>query len=384
MAHKTTPFVTQYDLFLFAGEASGDLHGEALLQNLHTLCPSLSVYGVGGPRMRKQHFHTILPMEEFQVMGFVDVFFALPKLFRHFYFLARHILQQHPRAVLCIDYPGFSLRLERYLRKKGYQGKIIHYISPSVWAWGKKRIPLMEKSLDLLMTFFPFEKSYFSPSFPVVYVGHPLVTRIAETKPASLPWALEKKVISLFPGSRKKEILRNLPLQWEALQTLLDTYPDAIGAISLSQENFRPLLGKIIPLSHPRIRLVPVEETYALMQHSFMSIAKSGTVTLELALHKVPTVVTYPISPLDLWIARDLLRIRLPFYCIVNIAAGKEVFKELIGPNATRENLLQEALRLFSFSSYREEKKELCQELIHQLGSSSASQKAAKTVLTLL
>jgi lipid-A-disaccharide synthase len=377
--------MTTYDLFISAAEASGDLHGEALLQSLDTLSPSLKTFGVGGPRMRalplkNSNFKTLLPMEEFQVMGFVDVFLALPRLRRHFYFLADAILKENPKAALFIDYPGFHLRLEKHLKKRGFQGKIIHYISPSVWAHGSHRISFLEKNTDLLLCIFPFEPPLFTPSFQAEYVGHPLVSRLEEP-PLPLSWTQGKRIISLFPGSRKKEILLNLPTQLKALKSVLS--PDTLGAISLSQEAFLPLIVKCLEkeglsLSHDSIRLVPSEDTYALMKGSHCALAKSGTVTLELALLGIPTLVTYGIAPLDLFIAKRILRISLPFYCIVNIIAKEEIFPEYIGPSLTPQALTSALQTLLA--SY-EEKKALTQKIPILLGKKKASLEAARLIL---
>lgn len=372
-----------YDLFIFAGEPSGDLHGEALLESLFKENSHLKILGVGGPRMRKEKsFHCVLPMEEFQVMGFVDVFLALPKLIYHFYSLAHLILKVKPEKVLFIDYPGFNLRMERHLRKKGFQGKIIHYICPSVWAHGKGRIALLEKNLDLLLTVFPFEKKLFSKDFNVEYVGHPLVSRIEKDTSEILPWSRDKTLISLFPGSRKKEILLNFPLQLKVLKKVLSD--KIISAVSVSQEAYLPLLEACIAKENMQglIKLVPSSETYSLMKSSYMAIAKSGTVTLELALHEVPTVVTYGIAPLDLFILQHILKVLLPFYCIANIVANKEVFKELIGPALTEKALLQEVENLLS-PSYNLEKKDLCLEVIKLLGKKKASRESARFILSL-
>ena len=385
MVKKTTLPINP-DIFLFTGEASGDLHGEALLQSLYAKRPDLSIFGVGGKRMRATPFQSILAMEKFQVMGFIDVFLALPKIIQHFYFLRNQILQSNPKIALFIDYPGFSLRMEKHLKKKGFQGEIIHYICPSVWAWGKRRISFLEKNTDLLLSIFPFEKSFFSPLFPVKYIGHPLVTRIKEAQIEPFPWAFGKKVISLFPGSRKKEIQRNFPLQLRALKTLLQ-HEGTLGAISLSQEAYRPLLEELVQkegLDPTKLKWINSKEIYGLMQHSFLAIAKSGTVTLELAFHAIPTVVLYATSKLDFWIAWHLLKIRLPFYCIVNIAAKKEVFKEFFGPYTTQENLNQEVLRLYQDTVYREGIKELCAELLQSFGRANSSAIAAEELLSRL
>ncbi|MDP1879513.1 MAG: lipid-A-disaccharide synthase, partial [Parachlamydiaceae bacterium] len=122
--------------FIFAGEASGDLHGSRLIQAMHEKNPSIIFFGVGGPRIRQEKFSCITKMELFQVMGFTDVFKALPRLVKLFYFIRNQIILEQPDAVILIDYPGFNLRLARSLRKKGYRGKIIQYICPTVWAHG--------------------------------------------------------------------------------------------------------------------------------------------------------------------------------------------------------------------------------------------------------
>lgn len=235
------------DLFIFAGEQSGDLHGEKLLLALREKRPDLIVSGVGGPRMRAVGIDCILPMEEFQVMGFIDVFRSLPKLLRQFHFVARSILKLNPKAVVTIDYPGFNLRMARHLRKKGYKGKLIHFICPSVWAWGKKRIPLMANNLDLLLSILPFEKQLFKETLlQVVFVGHPLVERLKHYPYKELSLPREKKILALFPGSRRKEIERNLPLQIQVCKALMQEHPEIHVAISVAGEEHRALIREIL------------------------------------------------------------------------------------------------------------------------------------------
>jgi lipid-A-disaccharide synthase len=376
--------MTAYDLFLFAGEPSADLHGEALLKNLHAENKNIKIFGVAGPKMRAQGMDCIMEMERFQVMGFVDVFLALPRLMQQFYSIADLILTKNPKVALFIDYPGFNLRMEKYLRKKGFQGKLVHYICPSVWAWGKKRIPLMEKNLDLLLSIFPFEKEYFSSSFPVHYVGHPLVSRIQSYSHQTLSFPPHQTLVAVFPGSRKKEILLNFPIYLKVMKKLIEQTPGLLFGLSISQQAFLPLIEDCIEKESLQmgkdIVFVPSAHTYDLMKQCKMAIAKSGTVTLELALHHVPTVVTYGIAPLDLFIAQKVLRISLPFYCIVNIVAGKEVFKELIGPQLTEKSLYEEAYRLLHDASYRSACIQQCKKVEGILGPRNASQEAAKVL----
>ncbi len=373
------------DLFIFVGEKSADLHGEKILKALKQLSPSLRISGVGGPKMRAVGMDCILPMEEFQVMGFVDVFLALPKLMRQFYFVANQILTLKPKTVLFIDYPGFNLRMAKHLRRKRYQGKLCHYICPSVWAWGKKRIPFMAKHLDLLLTILPFEKHYFAnTNLRIEYVGHPLLQRIKEHNYRPYPFPKDKKIIAIFPGSRRKELERNLPLQLQVCTRLMLDHPNLAFALSISDERFLPLIEEVVRKQgwKDNLQLIPQDRTYELMRAAHAAIAKSGTVTLELALHEVPTVVTYAISPFDLFIARDILKIRLPFYCLVNIIANSEVFSELFGPNFTEKNLYQK-ISLLIEGSQRKICQASCHALKEQLGDRNASTEAAQHILKL-
>ncbi len=358
-------------LFVFVGEKSADLHGERLLKGLYARNPSLKVWGVGGPKMRAVGLDVVMEMERFQVMGFVDVFFALPRLIKQFYTLRREILKRNPKVCLFIDYPGFNLAMEKSLRKKGFKGQICHYICPSVWAWGKKRIPKMEKILDYLFVIFPFEKQFFNPEkLKCLFVGHPLVQRIAEEKPAPITLP-QGRILALFPGSRAKEIDRNLSMQLKCAEKLMLEWPDLHIALSVTSSQLLPLIKKYIPPTLPVI-FVEAKDTYALMRAAHMAIAKSGTVTLELALHGVPTVVTYGISPVDLFIARTILRINLPFYCIVNIVAQKEVFPELFGPYLTDARLLEATRRFLLYPQVFQECKENCRSLYNSLAGQSA------------
>ncbi len=373
------------DLFILAAEPSADLQGAHLIEELLRQNPSLRIAAVAGPRMRALPIEVIAPMETLQVMGFLDVALALPRIAQFFFHLRNTLLKLNPRATLCIDYPGFNLRLEKSLRKKGYKGKLIHYICPSVWAWKKKRIGQMEKTLDLLLSVFPFEKEYFtSPKLPVEYVGHPLTKAVEEHEPSIdflSTYHLKGPIFALFPGSRKSEIEHNLPLQLEAAKKLCQLDPKLQIAISVASKDRE---AQVWSLAGLKAICIPFEHTYDLMRHSHLAIATSGTITLELALHEVPTVVTYFIKPLDLFLAEKIFRIRLPFYCIVNIITSSSVYPELFGPHLTPENLYSSALEMLRSQPTRVACQKGCRLLKEMLGNTPASKLAAQKVLELI
>jgi lipid-A-disaccharide synthase len=374
------------DLFIFAGEVSGDLHGEKLLKELYAANPNLKVRGVGGPKMRAVGMDCIIPMEEFQVMGFIDVLSSLPKLVKKFKIIKNDILKHPPKGVVTIDYPGFNLRLARALHQKDSPAKRVHYICPTVWAWGKRRIPKMERSLDQLLTILPFEPDLFSKHLlNTTYVGHPLITRINNHQydpqwNQSYGIENEQQILSIYPGSREKELLRNFPMQMKAAKQIQKNHPDLQIAVSCSNDTFLPFLKKVAG-DHLIIRQ---EHSYELMRASQLAIATSGTVTLELALHHIPTVVTFAINPLDVFLAQKIFRIKLPHFALPNILYNGELFPELFGPNLTEEALYKRGNDFMLSECKRIECIEGCKRLKHQLGKQDASKEAARVILELV
>ncbi|MBS0616132.1 MAG: lipid-A-disaccharide synthase [Verrucomicrobia bacterium] len=358
------------DLFIFAGELSADLHGARLLKELYAKNPELKIAGVLGPEMRKFPATCLLPMEKFAVMGFVDVLKQLPRLWRQFRFVRDTILKVSPSAVVTIDYADFSLKLAKSLRKKGYRGKICHYISPSVWAWRKGRIHTMAQNLDLLLTILPFEKQYFSStSLRVEYVGHPLISQI-QPRTSFTP-----NLIALFPGSRAHEVKRNLPLQLAAFQKLQQEIPELKCTISVAHENLRPLIDSLAPVASTS------SNRMELMQKPQVAIAKSGTVTLELALYNVPTVVTYAVSSFDAFLVKYILRILMPQYCLVNIIGNKTIYPEFFGPHLSADAIAQEVKKMIADPAPCLAG---CAAVRKILGSQDASQRSAELILSLI
>lgn len=375
--------------FVMAGEPSGDLHGASLIHALKKEIPDSFFCGVSGPRMRAEGTEEVLPMEKFAVMGFTDVLKAFPRIYKQFYLVRDHILKTQPDCVIFIDYPGFNLRLAKALRKKGYSGKLVHYICPSVWAWGKKRIAHMATTLDLLLTIYPFEaKSFAHTSLSVKYIGNPLqeyINRHAYNDNWKDSFSIDgKTLISIFPGSRLGEIHRNLPIQLEAAALFQQFHPDTAFGISSSNETNRLLIQHMIDSAGLKNAFtVPKEYTYELMRDSHSAIAKSGTVTLELALHKRPTIVVYALSTLNWLIAKFIIRLKLPHYCIVNILNGKRVFAELIEEGFNAKNLVQHLENIHS-GAKREDSLYGCQNIIKLFQNGSASRNGALVIKELL
>ncbi len=377
MLMRKKPLLTSdtNSLFLFAGEQSGDVLGGNLVRALHHAAPSMHLYGVGGTEMQRAGMEITHPMERFQVMGISDVVKALPRLATDFRKIKQEILTKQPAGVVLIDYADFNMRLSRALRKAGYRGKIIHYVCPSVWAWRKNRVKSLAKTLDHLLSILPFEKECFTQTqLPVTYVGHPLVGAI-DTHTYDPAWTFTRPLIALFPGSRRHEIALNLPVQLAAARKFAPGYTIAVSVARPSLEDL------ICPLVDDSIILVPAEKRYELMRSADGALATSGTIILELGLHSVPTVATYQLATFNYLIGRYALRLRLPFYTLVNIICGKEVYPEFIHKELSVDDIATALKILLDNPTHCHQE---CARLRELLQRHDASHQAAQTILQTL
>ncbi len=376
-------------IFVFAGEHSGDLLGSSLIQNLKNEHPNLRISAVAGPKMRAENIDCILPMEKFQVMGFFDIISYLPKLISQFRNIRKWIIKNKPDVCIFIDYAEFSLLMQKSLKKKNLPIKLVQYVSPSVWAWRARRIKPMSKSLDLLLSILPFEKEFFSKtSLPVQYVGNPLITK-KESYTYLSNWrqknnlSEKKPILAIFPGSRTHEIQRNLPLQLQVAKKALEDHPNLQMVLSASSHS--DLIEKVSAQHFTKpITIINATSNYNLMKNTDFALATSGTVTLELALHKVPTIVTFAITKKDLFLARRVLRIRMPYFALPNIIFKKELFPEFFGPNFTFDNIYNALNAYLSQKKCSRDVSSNCSKLSAILGTQNASICASEQITILL
>ena len=317
-------------LFLFAGEQSGDVMGAHLVRLLQR--SGYYCIGVGGLEMQKAGLESVLPFEKFQLMGFKDVVCKLHVILQQLNFLKRYIIDQQLSTVIFIDYPGFSLRLAKLLRKAGYRGKIAQYVCPTVWAWKPKRIKTLERYFDALYCLFPFEPKLFQATvLPTFFCGHLLAHQL-DSAPAG-------KDLVIFPGSRAPVIAKNLQVQLKAAEKIQESTGLSVK-ISCARSDLYPVIEAI---NQGRFEIV--DATYRL-QDAKLAIATCGTIVLELGLLKIPTVVTYRVSLFDGLVARLFFKLNLQFYSLVNLLMSQEVFPEFIGPRLSSEMIASKLMTL--------------------------------------
>jgi lipid-A-disaccharide synthase len=332
-------------VLISAGEASGDLYAASLVETLRRRGYDLDFFGCAGPRMRQAGVRAVVDSASLAVVGLVEVVTHIPRIRREFRKLVRVASEERPDAVILTDSPDFHLRLARKLKRLGMP--IIYLVAPQVWAWRQGRLPLMRKVIDRLLCIFPFEEDFFiQRGIPTTYIGHPL-TRLV--RPSASPAELRRRfgiaedarMIALLPGSRKGEIERHLPYLIDAVQRIqaaAPAPPEFILALPLGL-NFRERF-------HGSSIQVREGETWDVLACADLALAASGTVTIEAGLLGTPLIAFYRVNKLS-WLMGKFL-VRVPFYSMVNLVAGREIVPELIQSDMTGERLAEEAMRLLS------------------------------------
>jgi lipid-A-disaccharide synthase len=322
--------------YIIAGEASGDLHGSNLIKAIKAKDTNAIIQCWGGDLMQSAGGHLVKHYRSLAFMGFVEVLLNLRTILSNIKFCKQDIEAFTPDVLICIDYPGFNLRIAKWAKAKGL--KVIYFIAPQVWAWKENRVPAMRASIDRLLCILPFEKKYFKErwNWEVDYVGHPLMKVLADQQdlPHPLPQLSNDKIIALLPGSRKQEIIKKLPAMLSVIQAF-PAYHFAIAqAPGLDDEWFSALVPK-----QAQVHIVK-GNTYALLNNSVAALVTSGTATLETALLGVPEIVCYKGNPITLALAKRFVKIK--FIALVNLIMNKEVVKELIQENLNTQNLVHE------------------------------------------
>jgi lipid-A-disaccharide synthase len=334
---------------IVVGEASGDILGAALMQELRKHFPTAEFSGIGGPRMLEQGFHSYFPQDRLAVMGLIEPLKRLPELLRIRKFLREHFIANPPSVFIGIDSPDFTISLEASLKEQGI--KTVHYVSPSVWAWRQKRVLKIAHAVDLMLTLLPFEaKFYHEHNVPVEFVGHHLadeiplfVDKIAARKALGLPE--EGRIVALLPGSRSSEVERMGELFLRTAVYCLEQDPSLQFIVpAASPDRYRQLHIELNDYVDFPIELLNGHSHDAIAAADVVLLA-SGTVTLEALLLKKPMVVAYKMAPLTFKILSWL--VKTPWVSLPNLLAQKMLVPELLQNNATPEALSAAVMNYF-------------------------------------
>ncbi|PID44339.1 MAG: lipid-A-disaccharide synthase [Gammaproteobacteria bacterium] len=377
---------------IVAGEASGDILGAGLIREIKRRYPDAVFEGIGGSGMIAQGMNSLFPMERLSVMGLFEV---LPRLFELIAIrrkLRNHFTSRPPDLFIGIDSPDFTLGLEAALRKQGI--RTVHYVSPSVWAWRQKRIFKIARSVDLMLTLFPFEASFYRKhNVPVRFVGHPLADIIPLTPDRESALEVLRQnhqlsiepgsaVVALLPGSRGGEIHYLGSVFLQAARIIREANPSVRFLLPYVNEDRKKQIMALIEQEASDLAIDLVEgDSRTVMTAADVILLASGTATLEAMLLKKPMVVAYRMSAITCYIMSKLMK--SPFIALPNLLANKLLVPELIQAQASPDNLAREVLLRLNDRQVREQLGGQFVQ-IHESLRKGASREAADAVLQLI
>ena len=375
---------------IVAGEASGEMYGAELVRALQTQRPDLRFCGMGGREMAVAGVELLADAARLAVVGIVEIFSRLSDILAARRALITRIRTRRPALLILIDYPDFNLLLARFAKKLGIP--VLYYISPQIWAWRKRRVHTIGRLVDCVAVILPFEEElYTRHGYQAHFVGHPLLDRVRVELPRQemlqrLGVAGDRPVVGLLPGSRGREVQTLLPVFLETAARLASSLPTApVFLLPQASTISRELLdacGLAAAQTRLDIRVLD-QDRYSVMAACDAALAASGTVTLELALLRVPTVAAYRLSCHTYWLAKLIIR-TLPLFTLPNLILGQALIPELLQDRVQPETLLACIQPLLTPGPVREAMLAGFDEVKTRLGQPGAAQRTAALALQMM
>jgi lipid-A-disaccharide synthase len=394
-------------ILIITGEASGDLHGAKLVHELKKLVPDLKTFGLGGDKLKEEGMEIVYSIKDIAVVGLLEIIPKFLHIRRAMKLLHQRMIEEKPDICLLIDYPGFNLRFAKMAKKQGI--KVVYYILPQVWAWGRRRITSIHRYVDEAISILPFESKFYDigqtgKQSPLTFrfVGHPLLDMIESSQYCDE--AANSKTIALLPGSRKDEVKRILPIMLECasklsgyefviplapgidrdwvqdLVKLTDHVSNPVGAVREPplQNGETPSGLDNTDHAHPRIKIVEnsVHET---LRSSKLALIASGTSTLEACILGTPSIIIYRVSTLSYLLAKPFVRIK--WIGLPNIIAGEEILPEFVQFRAKPERIVKAVRQMLKA---RENVIDKLEQAKNRLGSPGATRRTARILCDIL
>lgn len=391
---------------VIAGDPSGDMLAAELVQALREKAAAKAIdrsgdvqpvqtalaprfFGAGGPKMAAVGVEQVFDLTQHSVIGFAEVLKNLGKFKRLFKQLLQEAIQRQPDVIIGVDYGGFNLRFAKAIRRhaathrgmfNNWNPKIVQFVSPQVWASRASRAYTLAENHDLLLSIFPFEKAWYAqrvPRLPVEFVGHPMMGRGVKFEVRKLK--SEAPRVVLLPGSRTDEVRRHWPVVTGAFELLRRELPTITGRMILPNEELALSLQAAMLPSGLEIQIGKLSDALSVAD---LAITKSGTVTMECALHGVPAVVFYKTSWPTYFIGKQIVTVN--YLAMPNLIADEAIYPEFVQQTATAENIAGAGLELLRNDRRRAEVQGKLMRVIDSLGQPGAPQRAARAILSLL
>jgi lipid-A-disaccharide synthase len=377
--------MTQPNIMVVAGEASGDQHAARLVRAIRDRLPQAEFYGIGGEALAAQGMRLACRAEDLAVIGLTEVFHKIPTIWRALWALWRYLRDERPDLTILVDFPDFNFLVLRLARR--FRVPVMYYISPQVWAWRRGRVKTIARLVNRMVVIFPFEEEFYQQhEVAVTYVGHPLL----ETFPALPPrpqlrdrFGIQANdlAVALLPGSRSGEISQLLPEMLAGAAQLREKLPNCRFLLPLAATAPGDLVERLVSQAK-----VPVAihqgQTYEILAAADIALVASGTATLETALLGTPMVIMYRIASLSYYVGK--LLIRVPHIGMANLLAEEGLFPELIQHDVTPAQITTAVLQVIRDPEHMARISAGLKRIRLRLGGPGASARAAEVALDLL
>ena len=327
-------------IFILTGEPSGDKLASKVIGRLKNSRPDIDYLSVGGEHLNSIGIKSIYELKDVTYLGFTKVFLNLFKIKKKIDETVNKIIEYNPNILFSVDSPDFTLRVAEKVKKINPKIKTIHYVAPQVWIWREGRVKKLKKFLDHVLLLFPFEKKYFqNENINCTFVGHPLLEKNEKNK-TDLGSIVDedKKIISIFPGSRSSEINVLIPVLLNFIKLMKNKYPDLHFVFHTTNEHRQKVKNLVSKKNFKNCDVISDEKikNYILKKSTF-AVAKSGTISLEICNENIPSIIIYKINFINYFIIKLLVKIK--FANIINISSNKEIIPELLQSKCNPKNI---------------------------------------------
>ena len=369
-------------IFILTGEPSGDKLASTVISKLKINNPNIEYLSVGGTHIKKLGIKSIFDLKEITYLGFTSVLFNIFKIRKKINKTVDEIIKFNPDILFSVDSPDFTLRVAEKVKNINNNIKIIHYVAPQVWVWRKNRVKKIKKFIDHILLLFNFEKKYFDEeNIKNTFVGHPLIEK-KDNVITSLDNLIskDKKIISLFPGSRKSETSVLLPILLNFIKLMNKKKLDHLFVFHATDENKEFIINKVKKTNLDNIDIISDEDIKdQVLSNSIFAVSKSGTISLQISSANIPSIIIYKLGFINFMIFKLLVNVR--FANIINIINDKEVIPELLQKECNAEEIYKTVTYFLKNPELIEKQLVDCKKTLEGIKSKSSSSSEAALIL---
>jgi len=370
-------------IFVLTGEPSGDKLASKVIYKLIKKNSNIEYLCVGGDHLNSLGIRSIFELKEITYIGFTSVLLNIFKIKSKINQTVDEILKFNPDILFSVDSPDFTLRVSEKVKKINKKIKTIHYVAPQVWVWREGRVKKFKKFLDHVLLLFNFEKKYFDKeNIPNTFVGHPLLEHEIKNKTdLSNIISIDKKIISLFSGSRSSEVNLLLPILISFISLMNSSFDGYLFVFHATNENKSLITEKIKTSNLQNVEVISDENIKRqILEKSIFAVSKSGTVSIEICNAKVPSLIIYKMNFLNYLIVRLLVKIK--YANIINIINNKEIIPELIQKECNAKEIYNSVIYFLKNPKAMKQQVDQCQKTLSQIRSKTSSSDEASLILT--